>query len=689
MSTPHRPLVPGLLLLLGALGCNHDVAVTKVDRDGDGSPQGEDCNDSRDDIYPGATEICDGEDNDCDGEIDEGLDVVLYPDGDGDGYGDPTRPQTSCAPDASYIEDATDCDDDQPAAHPGNTELCDGIDNDCNGEIDEGLGETWYADADGDGWADADSAAVFCEAPGAGWLQTTGDCDDSDPLVNPDGSEVCDDSIDQDCDGDDTHCTIFGDLYLDSDADVAWVSSTSGARLGAALATVPDVDGNGLDELLVGAPVGTCTAIRSGCATLTELDATTTRGTVDVHTAVGTGWRNRTSVYTKKDSWYGGTVASLGDLNADGLPELGLAAPSSLDHELGGGVVHILDAAQLSGTTLDGATGGITIYPPARYARLASALVPTGDLSGDGYPDLLVAMDGAVESYEGRRGGIFVFHACPEGVGRCVDSDLDGTVDVLAAWASGSTPHTAADDKLFGRNPSDRAGAAADAGFDFNGDGQLDIAVGAPGQATTGAVYLLTDYPFIADYFDTEATLTVTGLAEGDELGASLSARHDLDQDGYDDLIIGAPGEGGTGAVHILLGRSDAELSHWDPVVDASLTDVTETGDAADDRFGAAVSAAGDLNGDGFAELLVGAPFADPDGLVDAGRVTVFAGPPAPGAPMDPLARVHGLEAGGELGAALAGGIDTNTDGYDDVVIGAPGFGGTGRVFLLLGGFLP
>ncbi len=126
-----------------------------LDQDGDGSDACQDCDDADPAVYPGAAELCDGLDNDCDARSDEDWDI------DGDGW-------AACA---------GDCDEGEVNAHPGAVEVCDGVDNDCDGEVDQGF------DADGDGFS-------TCR----------GDCDDGDPAVYPWAVEVCD-GADNDCNG--------------------------------------------------------------------------------------------------------------------------------------------------------------------------------------------------------------------------------------------------------------------------------------------------------------------------------------------------------------------------------------------------------------------------------------------------------------------------------------------------------
>jgi len=125
-------------------------------------------------------EICDGLDNDCDGDIDEGLDQTYYPDRDGDGWGDGADPVEACAPPSGFVDRDGDCDDGDAAVHPDAPELCNEADDDCDGLIDEDLDvQTWYADADGDGWGDPDAPVEDCDQPPDTTDQLS-DCDDGD-----------------------------------------------------------------------------------------------------------------------------------------------------------------------------------------------------------------------------------------------------------------------------------------------------------------------------------------------------------------------------------------------------------------------------------------------------------------------------------------------------------------------------
>lgn len=176
--------------------------ISPVDADGDGFPADQDCNDEDARIYPGADEICDDIDNDCDGQIDEIGAIggsVWYADHDGDGFGDPDVSIEACDPPSGYTSDHTDCNDDDETAYPGAEEICDGVDNNCNASIDEGLEQTWYADSDGDGYGDPDTAISDCD-PGSGYVDNDDDCDDSNASTQPGRSDYCN-GIDDDCDG--------------------------------------------------------------------------------------------------------------------------------------------------------------------------------------------------------------------------------------------------------------------------------------------------------------------------------------------------------------------------------------------------------------------------------------------------------------------------------------------------------
>ncbi|MEQ1568773.1 MAG: putative metal-binding motif-containing protein, partial [Myxococcota bacterium] len=177
---------------------------------------GDDCDDGRADVFMGAPEVCDGVDQDCDSVLDEGTLLQRWADDDGDGYGDPAELHIACADADGWVANHEDCDDAEPLAHTGAGEGCDGVDNDCDGDVDEGLAIRWYPDGDGDGFGDAASEQWSCAAA-AGAAFVDGDCDDGDGGVHPRAVEVCD-TVDQDCDGrvDEGLTTIW---WPDVDAD--------------------------------------------------------------------------------------------------------------------------------------------------------------------------------------------------------------------------------------------------------------------------------------------------------------------------------------------------------------------------------------------------------------------------------------------------------------------------------------
>ena len=188
-----------------------------------------DCDDGDDEVRPTAQEICNSIDDDCDTLVDNDdptvdLDTARtwYLDDDGDGFGVTTDSVVSCDQPSGRVAERNDCDDDVAAVNPDATELCDDIDNNCDGEIDEDTARdatAWHPDEDNDGYGDERQSDTKCDAPD-GWISETGDCDDTEDDTNPGADEYCN-GHDDDCDDDvDEDAAVDAPTwYIDGDGD--------------------------------------------------------------------------------------------------------------------------------------------------------------------------------------------------------------------------------------------------------------------------------------------------------------------------------------------------------------------------------------------------------------------------------------------------------------------------------------
>ena len=594
--------------------CDGRVPAVEQDRDGDravactiapgawsGDPaviQGGDCDESDPEIGPGRPERCGGGDEDCDGVVDESdaIDALdHHPDSDGDGFGDPAgAPVRACAAPAGTVRlrvgGPVDCDDTDPAVYPGGSERCGGGDEDCDGLVDESDAvdaRPWPLDGDGDGVGRAGLALLGCSAP-PGTAASAGDCDDGDAAIFPGAEEVCD-AIDNNCDGtvDDADPLVRGDVwYLDRDqdgvGDTARVqrqcaAPTGHVRVGGdcddrdetAFPGAAEVCRDGVDNDCDGGP-GACTFAGASALAAAELRAE----------GATAGLRL-------------GASAAVGDIDGDGAADLLVGATGDRSAGVDAGALWV----QRGPVRVDGTLSApdLRLTGPAAFARAGAAVLAPGDLNEDTIGDLVVG-------------------ACP------VLASEAGAIWVLAGPVTASGGLGALGEGFDGAAAGDGFGCALARG-DFDADGRVDVAVGAPGVdgvgVDAGAVLLFRGVP-AGQPFAAPVAPGWAGAAGRAEAGAALLGV-DLDGDDATDLVVGAPGtDGSRGALGVLYGPID-------PTGDLGAAPTRIRGASGGDRFAGALAAA-DLDGDGLPELMVGGP-GHAAGGAGAGAVWVFDAP--------------------------------------------------------------
>ncbi len=381
----------------------------------------------------------------------------------------------------------------------------------------------------------------------------------------------------------------------------------AGEGFGQSVAGVGDVDGDGVDDFMVGSPRANPNGVsEAGSAYLFSGKVDSLLYRIDGDSA---------------GDWLGYAVSGAGDVDGDGTADFIIGSPLADS----GGRNEAGKIGVYSGRT------GVRlwkIFGGAAFDRFGSSAGGVGDLDGDGLEDFIIGAPRTDAGGHGNAGSAFVYSAAA--------CSLLFRLDGVAG--------------------SDFLGSSVAGAGDVNGDGKPDFIVGAPfadpdsvPNANTGAAYVCSG-------LDGTLLFTVRGDSADEHFGFSVAGAGDVDGDGRADVIVGAPNPAGlsdVGRALVFSGRDRSLLIHF-------------TGDSAGDLFGRSVAGAGDVNGDGRADIIVGAVSAKPGGVEYAGSVYLYSGTDS-----SLLYRANGLVSLDEMGYSVSGAGDMNGDGRPDFIVSA------------------
>ncbi|MEM7706888.1 MAG: Ig-like domain-containing protein [Pseudomonadota bacterium] len=482
----------------------------------------------------------------------------------------------------------------------------------------------------------------------------------------------------------------------------------AGDRAGQSVSAAGDVNGDGLDDVIIGAPFadpdgnsgagesylvfGTDQGFASPLS-LAELDGSNGL----VITGIDAGDRS------------GFSVSAAGDVNGDSIDDLIIGAyRANPDGILFAGESYLVfgsDQGFVSPITLAdlNGTNGLVINGIDASDFSGGSVSAVGDVNGDGIDDVIIGASSADPDGQLSAGESYLVFGTDQGF----------TNPLALAGLNGSSGLV-----ITGIDAGDRSGFSVSAAGDANGDGIDDVIIGAyradpNGKSSAGESYLVfgTNQGFVSPMTLADLNgsngLAINGVDDDDLSGRSVSAVGDVNGDGVDDLIIGAqfadPGGNSYAGESYLLFGTDQELVSPLPLSDLNGSDgVVLSGIGANDQSGRSVSAAGDMNGDGIGDLIIGAYRANPDGNTYAGEsYLVFGTDQSFINPLD-LSTLNGrnglvitgINSDDQSGISVSSAGDVNGDGIDDLIIGANNAGpdgnsGAGESYLVFGNAAP